>query len=129
MTMGVKVGDTFTWERTFEKEDIVKFAEMSGDKGIHHVKPDADGRLMVHGLLTATIPTKLGGDLHYIARVMNMEFVRPVFAGDTIHCEMTITKVEPRDEYDKVTAKAVCRNQQDKEVLRSHYDGIIRKRK
>jgi hypothetical protein len=39
------------------------FADVSRDRGIHHVKSDEDGRLLVHGLLTATIPTKLGGDI------------------------------------------------------------------
>ncbi len=33
---------------------------------------------MVHGLMTASIGTKIGGDLNYIAREMVSEFLRPV---------------------------------------------------
>ncbi len=42
--------------------------------------------LMAHGLLTATLPTKLGGDLNYIARTMEFEFLRPVYAGEELRC-------------------------------------------
>ena len=51
---------------------------------------------MVHGLFTASIGTKLGGDLDYIAREMVSEFLRPVFTGDTITCELTMTEVEKK---------------------------------
>ena len=47
---------------------------------------------MVHGLLTATLPTKIGGDLNLIANEMIFRFHRPVFAGDTIRCEVTLTE-------------------------------------
>lgn len=39
---------------------------------------DENGRLMVHGLLTASIGTKVGEELHYIARELVSEFIRPV---------------------------------------------------
>ena len=50
----MKIGDVITWERTFTREDIRPFNKVSGDEGVHHVTPDEQGRLMVHGLLTAT---------------------------------------------------------------------------
>ena len=37
---------------------------------------------MAHGLFTATLPTKIGGDLNFIARELTFQFHRPVFAGD-----------------------------------------------
>lgn len=57
--------------------------KFSGDDGIHHLTPDEQGRLVVQGLLTATLPTKVGGDNNVLARTMNFEFTRPVFTGDT----------------------------------------------
>lgn len=57
------------------------------------MEKDEQGRLMVHGLLTASIGTKIGGDLNYIARNMNLDFLRPVFTGDTITCEATLSDV------------------------------------
>ena len=64
----MKVGDVRVWERTFSEEDVRFFARFSGDEGEHHLEPDEQGRLMVHGLLTATLPTKIGGDMNFIAR-------------------------------------------------------------
>ena len=81
---------------------------------------------MVQGLLTATIPTKLGGDMNYIARRIVYDFVRPVFTGDTITCEGTVEKVEPAEGRLNVFLSFVCRNQAGKEVLRGTTEGIIR---
>jgi len=102
------------------------FAELSGDKGVHHVEADIYGRIMVQGLLTATIPTKLGGDMNYIARHIVFDFVRPVFVGDTVTCEGTVERVEPAEERLNVSLSFVCRNQEGKEVMRGTTEGIIR---
>lgn len=99
--MNLKPENVFTWQRTFTEEEILQFAQLSGDKGRHQMERDEKGRLMVHGLFTASIGTKIGGDLNYIAREMNVEFIRPVFTGDTITCELTITDVTPMDGYKK----------------------------
>jgi 3-hydroxybutyryl-CoA dehydratase len=122
----MQVGDTISWERTFTEEDVRLFGQISGDQGIHHVDYDEQGRLMVQGLLTATLPTKIGGDLNYIAREMIFEFLRPVFAGDTIRCEVTITRLEPSNGRMKMSATWVCRNQNGKEVLTGGTSGVIR---
>ena len=95
----MKVGDTVSWERTFSADDIRLFNKVSGDEGVHHVAPDEQGRLMVHGLLTTTVPTKMGGDMNFIAREMKFQFHRPVFAGDTVRCEVTIAEYEPGEQY------------------------------
>jgi 3-hydroxybutyryl-CoA dehydratase len=122
----MQAGDTISWERTFTEEDVRLFGELSGDQGIHHVESDEQGRLMVQGLLTATLPTKLGGDMNFIAREMVFEFLRPVFAGDTIRCETTIIQYEQADGRVNMAASCVCRNQKDKVVLTGRTHGIIR---
>ena len=122
----MQVGDITIWERTFTQEDVSLFALVSGDQGIHHMEPDEQGRLVVHGLLTATLPTKLGGDMNYIARQMVFDFMRPVFTGDTIRCEVTITHLEKVEGHTKMTANWVCYNQNGKEVLTGNTHGIIR---
>ena len=124
--MKIEVGQRDTYERTFSAEDVRSFAEISGDKGIHHMRPDSKGRILVQGLLTATIPTKLGGDLNYIAREMTLEFVGPVFVGDTVTCEAVITKVEPGEGHLKIAVEMVCRNQHGEEVLLGKTHGIVR---
>lgn len=122
----MKVGDIISWERTFSADDIRRFNKVSGDEGVHHVTPDEQGRLMVHGLLTATVPTKIGGDMNFIAREMKFQFHRPVFSGDTVRCEATIVQFETADQYFHVRTEFVCRNQHGKEVMTGHAEGVIR---
>ena len=122
----MNTGDKISWQRTFTEDDIRLFNKVSGDQGVHHVTPDEQGRLMVHGPLTATVPTKIGGDMNFIAREMNFQFHRPVFAGDTIACEATIVKLEPDEQYINVRTEFVCRNQHGKEVMTGYAQGIVR---
>lgn len=124
--MPLKVGDTITFERTFTVMDVELFTKISGDEGIHHRTPDEQGRLVIQGLLTATLPTKVGGDANVLARTMNFEFLRPVFTGDTIICEVKIEKYE-RQENKRTAIKAcfLCKNQNEKEVLKGDFSGVI----
>lgn len=122
----MKVGDKLSWARTFTEEDIRLFSTLSGDQGEHHLLPDEHGRLMAHGLLTATLPTKIGGDLNFIARELTFQFHRPVFAGDTIDCEVELVELEPAEQFTRVVTKWVCRNQHGKEVMTGEARGVIR---
>jgi 3-hydroxybutyryl-CoA dehydratase len=124
--MEIKVGDRASYERSFTVRDVELFAELSGDKGEHHMKPDSRGRVMLHGLLTATVPTKLGGDINYIAREITYEFLRPVFAGETVRADSVVTSVEPAQDHLKVGMDFVCYNPSGKEVLRGKTRGVIR---
>lgn len=119
------VGDVRTYTRTFTEEDVRLFARVSGDEGVQHMQPDEKGRLWVHGLLTATLPTKLGGDLSYLARTMDFEFLRPVFTGDTVECRTTCTRAEAEPGRLACSFEVVCVNQDGKEVLRARSSGVI----
>lgn len=124
--MPLKVGEIITFERTFTERDVELFTEISRDEGIHHLTPDEQGRLVVQGLLTATLPTKVGGDHNVLARTMNFEFLRPVFTGDTIMCEVKIEKYE-RQENNRtaIVASFLGKNQHEKEVLKGNFSGVI----
>lgn len=124
--MGLKLGEKITFERTFTKEDVVIFTKVSKDEGVHHVTPDEQGRFVVQGLLTSTLPTKIGGDYNVLARKMDFEFLRPVFSGDTIRCDVIIEQFE-LDEKNrtKITAAFTCMNQLEKEVLKGSFSGVI----
>jgi 3-hydroxybutyryl-CoA dehydratase len=121
----VEPGSTSSWSRVFTIEDVRRFSELSGDRGVHHVELDGDGRLMVQGLLTATLPTKLGGDLNYLAREMLFEFLRPVFTGDSVDCVCTATRVEKQPGRTYVEFAISCTNPSAKEVLRATTKGVI----
>jgi acyl dehydratase len=122
----MKVGDVVVWERTFTEEDVRLFARFSGDEGTHHLEPDESGRLMVHGLLTATLPTKIGGSINFIARQLTFEFHRPVFSGDTVRCEVTIEELNETEQYTQLKSSWVCRNQHGKEVMTGRAQGVVR---
>ena len=121
----LKAGDSFQWQRAITEEEIRKFAEVSGDKGIHHMQPDAEGRLLAHGLLTATLPTKVGGDLDYIAREMRFEFLRPVYSGDTLTCTGVVESIIPQPKRFKVGFSFEVANQLGKTVLKGTTSGMI----
>lgn len=124
--MSLTVGDIITFERAFTQKDVDLFTQISGDEGIHHINPDEQGRLVVQGLLTATLPTKVGGDHNVLARNMNFEFLRPVFTGDSIICEVKIEKYE-RIERNRtaIVASFFCKNQNEKAVLKGDFSGVI----
>lgn len=121
------VGDTYSFERTFTHDDVEQFAAVSQDTQARHTEPDEDGRLMVHGLLTATLPTKIGGDLDVLAASMDFEFRRPVYTGDTITCVCTVDSVEERSDRYDLTIDTVCRNGDETVVLTATIDGHILK--
>ncbi|AJK87866.1 MULTISPECIES: enoyl-CoA hydratase [Lysinibacillus] len=124
--MVLQIGEKITFERTFTKEDVELFTKVSKDEGVHHITPDEQGRFVVQGLLTATLPTKVGGDYNVLARNMNFEFLRPVFSEDTIRCDVIIEQFE-QDEKNRtaITAIFTCINQLDKEVLKGSFSGSI----
>lgn len=124
--MTVKVGDIITFERTFTVRDVELFTEISGDEGIHHITPDEQGRLVIQGLLTATLPTKIAGDNNVLARSTTFEFLRPVYTGDKIICKVKIEKYERQDN-NRIAfiASFSCKNQNEKEVLKGDVSGVI----
>ncbi len=121
----MEVGDTRSWERTFSEVDIDMFATVSGDKGRHHMDASVYGRRMVQGLLTATLPTRIGGEMDYVARTMTFNFKRPVFVGDTVTCSVTITALRPDGQRTGLEATFECLNQDGKVVLNGTTEGFL----
>ncbi|MFB6236044.1 MAG: dehydratase [Halopenitus sp.] len=117
-------GQTDTYERTFTVDDVEQFGELSGDAQPRHTDPDDDGRVMVQGLLTATMPSKLGGDREILAHTMEFEFVRPVYTGEPITCRSTYDSVEERDDRYDLTIDVVCKKD-DGVVLDATVEGLI----
>jgi acyl dehydratase len=118
-------GQRFTYERVFSVAEVEAFTRITGDIGEHHLTPDAEGRVMVHGLLTASLPTRIGGELNFVAREMHFEFIRAVFTGDLITTDVVCTEVVDEERVIRLTAECVCRNQLGKEVLKAKTSGVI----
>lgn len=118
-------GETQTFERTFTVEDVTQFAELSGDVQPRHTEPGDDGRVMVQGLLTATMPTKMGGDNEVLARTMEFEFRQPVYTGEPITCTSTYDTVAERDDRYEFTSDVVCENADGEAVLGATIEGLV----
>lgn len=118
-------GEIREYTRTFSEADVRQFSDLSNDRGTHHEETDEDGRLVVHGLLTATLPTKIGGDMNVLARSMTFEFRRPVYTDEEIRCAVTLDTVEEGDARVDVEASMACRNEEGVVVLTGTFDGVI----
>ena len=118
-------GDTRTFRRAFTPEEVRQFAELSGDEQPRHLEPDDEGRLLVHGLLTASLSTKIGGDLEILARSMEFEFRKPVYTGETVTCEMEIENVVERESRYDLAGSVTCENEDGETVLSGSVDGLV----
>jgi acyl dehydratase len=120
-------GTVVTHKRAFTPEDVRTFTTISGDAGDHHVETDDQGRLLVQGLLTATLPTKVGGDLNVLASRMEFDFRRPVYTGQQVVCEVEFTEVEQGPERVSVVAEfEAARTDDGTVVMAGLFEGIIR---
>lgn len=120
----IKIGDTASLTKTFTENDVLRFAEISGDQNPIHI--DADfaaksrfGRQIVHGMLTAgMISAVLGMQLPgpgciYLKQELN--FRAPVYFGDTITATVKVTKM--REDKPIITLETVCTNQDGVKVI------------
>ena len=123
----MKAGDMISWTRTFTKEDVISFSGISGDQGSHHILPNEQGRFMVQGLLTATLPTKIGGEINFIARDMLFQFHHPVYSEDTVRCDVMIDDADDSAESTRLTCSWTCTNQDGAVVMTGKSHGIVRR--
>lgn len=120
-------GDVLTAERTFTVDDVREFGRMTGDQQSIHTETDEDGRLVVQGLLTASLMTSIGGDLEYMGRTMNFSFRKPVRTGETITCECTVVSRTERDERYLLEIDVEFSNDRGDIVLEAETTGLVRK--
>jgi len=124
---GIRVGQTFSVSRTFSAEDVIQFAEISRDYNpVHFDERFAKAKnfegTVCHGLLVASLLTVVGGQLGWLASGMNLEFRKPVYIGDTIKCDFTITAVSSTG---RAEAKAVFTKEDGTNVLQGVITGIL----
>lgn len=122
-----EAGETFVYRRTFSNEEVLEFAALTRDRQAIHTEPDEQGRLVVQGLLTGSLMTKIGSDLEYVAAEMTYEFRRPVHTGEEITCRWTVeSRSEEPDRYWLDNA-VVYRNESGDVVVEAATSGIVRK--
>lgn len=125
--VGLQVGDTFSVSRTFTEQDMIQFADISRDYNpVHFDERFAkvkkfNGRIC-HGLLVASLATEIGGQIGWLASGMSFSFTRPVYFGEAVRCDFTITDI---DERGRAKAEAVFRNQDELIVVEGVVTGIV----
>ena len=123
--LGIKVGDTAELTKTVSEQDIVAFAEMTGDKQPLHLDDSYAAktrfkRRLAHGMLSAgfisaALGTKLAPHATVIYLSQSLRFQRPVFPGDTITAKLEVTAIDAEKRF--VTCKTECVNQDGQSVL------------
>jgi len=94
--------------RTFTTAEVRRFGALSGDDQPIHADPDAEGRLVVQGLLTATMATQVGGDLTVLASEMDLRFRAPVYTGQRVRCTWTTASVTEASDRWRLVADVDC---------------------
>ena|SRR3712207_5303066 len=123
----MRVGQTFTFRRTFTEGDVALFCGVTGDYNPYHqdesfAEESSYGRPTVPVLLTGSMLTHIGGLLGFLATEMSFDYLGPVFVGDTITC--TVTIVEKEEEKCRVEASAEFAKGDGVEVLRAFFSGF-----
>ena len=126
-TQGLRVGDTFSVSRTFTDQDVLRFAEISRDYNPVHfderfAKVKNFAGTVCQGLLVASLVTEIGGQIGWLASGMQFKFLKPVYFGDTIKCDFTITEIDNGGE---ARAEAAFTNQDQATVLLGVVTGFI----
>jgi 3-hydroxybutyryl-CoA dehydratase len=119
-----QIGERASFTKTVTESDVTTFAGLIGDFNPIHV--DAEyarksrfGQRVAHGMFTgglisAVLGNKLPGPgAIYLSQ--QLEFLTPVFIGDTITATVEVTSWRPEKRI--LTLKTDCYNQQQDQVL------------
>lgn len=118
-----------TYGRTITETDFVVHAGHTGDFFPHHMDAEAMkdspwGQRIAHGTMTFAIGIGLTASeinpLAFSYGYERLRFPKPVFIGDTIHTELTITGLEPdpkRADHGRITEQVRVLNQRGETVL------------
>ncbi|MBI5502469.1 MAG: MaoC family dehydratase [Deltaproteobacteria bacterium] len=120
-------GSTVVFRRTFTASDVEEFGRLTRDYNPVHFEPRFAAlkgfpAVVAHGLLTGAMVCEAGGQWAWLADGMSFRFLRPVFAGDTIECRVTIREVGERG---RARADAELTNQRGETVLRAELTGFL----
>jgi 3-hydroxybutyryl-CoA dehydratase len=122
--MKIKVGDSASVTKTITEADIRTFGDLTGDHNpLHfdkkHARRTRFAEPISYGMLTGSLFSPIiahqlpGEGAIYLSQ--SLRFVAPVFAGDTITAELTVTRV--REDKQIITLEGVAKNQKGEVVI------------
>lgn len=134
LTMKPQLNDTFEYDFSFSQEQVLKYAELSGDTNPVHVtetygNDSIFGKCIVHGYFSISVFSKVYGTLLYpdghILISQSAKYIKPIFADMEytavfIVIELLLDKnrvryrneiIDKRTRELKVTGEAILMNQ------------------
>lgn len=82
----IKIGDVFSFRRCVSKEDILGFANLTGDQNPLHTEKGVSHGMLLGGFFSALVGMLCPGERSlYISQ--NLNFRNPVNAGDEVFVE------------------------------------------
>ncbi len=120
----IEIGRTASMEKHITREEIARFAEVSGDNNPLHLD-EAYGKTTMfkenisHGFLSASLfsallGTKLPGP-GTIYLQQSLKFLKPVFPGDTVTATVRVKEKDNAKKF--ITLDCVVKNQEGVEVI------------
>jgi len=122
-----KVGDSAEFTKKITEEDVMKFAEATGDYNPIHVNPEFAktqmfGKQVAHGalssgLISAVLGIKLFGP-GILYGGQTVKFIKPVFFGDTLTAVATVKEMFTKKEgtLKFIICDTIVKNQNDEVV-------------
>jgi len=133
----LKVGQKASLTKTITEEDLSHFIAITGDTNPLHVdesfaKQTFFGQRIAHGMLSASLFSTLVGmhipGIGAIYKTQTLEFLRPVFIGDTLCAWFEIVDIDL--EKKEVIIKSWIENQDDENVIEGKaVAGLLRRLK
>lgn len=120
----LKVGQTASLQKTITEKDLDLFIQITGDENPLHIDDDFArqtffGQRIAHGMLSAAFFSTLVGmhlpGIGAIYKSQTLEFLRPVFVGDTLTAFFEIIAIDP--EQDRIEIKSWIDNQAGENVI------------
>ena len=118
------VGQSATFLKTITDADIASFVSITGDTNPLHVDAAFAARTffrkpVAHGMLAGALFTHVVGMLMpgvgAIYRSQSLEFLKPVYVGDTLRVSLEIVSIDPENEL--IHMKGFVRNQDNHVVI------------
>jgi 3-hydroxybutyryl-CoA dehydratase len=130
--MKIKPGDTASLSKTITDSDIRVFADLSCDHNPLHLdeafaQQTRFGSRIAHGMLSASLISAVianelpGQGSIYLGQ--SLQFVAPVFPGDTVEARVTVTRI--REDKQIVMLDTVCTNQRNEVVIKGEATVLI----
>lgn len=121
----IEVNDVFKYDFAFTQDEVVQFAEVTGDKNPVHLNADYAAQTMfkrpiMHGFLSGSVFSKVFGMMFpgegTIYLKQNMAFLRPMYVDTEYEAIFTVTEVNREKHQILVETKIVDKSTQKETI-------------